>query len=404
MQLIYGSFTPIRLLEEILYWKNQEKRHAKIIQHVIPQLEADYAHLLSQWEHVFAQTEEAANVQFHRALQHPDNLASTQLQQLEELNQAAIHQSEQLLHQLEAVKRYSQTIQTIPFAAIIIDYMADTSQYFLHRSRPMVNKLLPTNHPTVAINAVNKATRSNHLQPEQSPLTQGIQARIGRTRPSHTVAEKITSAQTCVPIGGHKLPPLPYDYNALEPYIDQTTMSIHHDKHHQSYVNGLNKAELALAEARKLNHVDLINYWENELAFNGAGHYLHTIFWETMNPKGGGKPSGNLLRQIEQDFGSFEAFKKQFSTAAEKIEGSGWTILVWSPRSRRLEILQAEKHQNGSQWDVVPLLPLDVWEHAYYLKHENNRHEYINNWWNVVYWTAVSARFEQARHLTWPPF
>ncbi|PTX63207.1 superoxide dismutase [Melghirimyces profundicolus] len=207
-----------------------------------------------------------------------------------------------------------------------------------------------------------------------------------------------------VPIGGHVLPPLPYPYEALEPYIDAKTMRLHHDEHHKSYVDGLNKAEIMMAQARKTGNFNLIKHWEREAAFNGAGHYLHTIFWEIMSPKGGGKPSGKLLKQIRKDFGSFEAFKKHFSAAAEKVEGGGWAILVWAPRAQRLEILQAEKHQNLSQWDVVPLLVLDVWEHAYYLKYPNKRKAYIRAWWNVVNWPAVECRYLQARKLFWKPY
>lgn len=207
-----------------------------------------------------------------------------------------------------------------------------------------------------------------------------------------------------VPIGGHTLPPLPYAYNALEPYIDEQTMRLHHDKHHQSYVDGLNKAEKMMENARKTGDFALIKHWEREAAFNGAGHYLHTIFWFNMMPKGGGEPAGSLRQQIDRDFGSFANFKKHFSAAAEKVEGGGWAILVWAPRAHRLEILQAEKHQNLSQWDVVPLLVLDVWEHAYYLKYHNERPAYIKAWWHVVNWPYVQQRFDQARQLVWTPY
>lgn len=123
-----------------------------------------------------------------------------------------------------------------------------------------------------------------------------------------------------------------------------------------------------------------------------------------MKPNGGGTPRGALSDRIARDFGGFDAFKKQFSEAANKVEGGGWAILVWSPRSRRLDILTAEKHQNLSQWDVVPLLPLDVWEHAYYLKHQNNRADYVKDWWNVVNWPFAAERFEKARALQWAPY
>lgn len=207
-----------------------------------------------------------------------------------------------------------------------------------------------------------------------------------------------------VPIGGHTLPPLPYSYDALEPYIDRRIMELHHDKHHKSYVEGLNKAEKEMQQARWSNNFELIKHWEREAAFNGAGHYLHTIFWKVMSPDGGGEPTGDLMNEIEQSFGSFDQFKAHFSEAANHVEGGGWAILVWSPRARRLEILQAEKHQNLSQWDVVPLLVLDVWEHAYYLQYENEKADYIDNWWNIVNWTEVENRFNKARQLKWQPY
>lgn len=207
-----------------------------------------------------------------------------------------------------------------------------------------------------------------------------------------------------VPIGKHVLPPLPYAYNALEPYISEEIMRLHHTKHHQSYVDGLNTAEEKMREARRRNQFDLIKHWEREAAFHGSGHYLHTIFWEIMNPRGGGNPKGELLAQIKKDFGSYELFKKHFSEAAKKVEGVGWAILVWSPRSRRLEILQAERHQFLTQWDTIPLLVLDVWEHAYYLQYKNDRGKYVDQWWNVVYWPNVEKRFAEAKKLKWQPY
>lgn len=183
-----------------------------------------------------------------------------------------------------------------------------------------------------------------------------------------------------VPVGGHTLPPLPYAYDALEPHIDAETMRVHHDVlHKKNYVDNLNKAEVSLAKARSSNQFDLVKHWEGELAFNGAGHYLHTIFWNVMSPSGGGKATGPIAAEINSYFGSFDAFKKHFSAAAEKkVQGPGWAMLVWSPRSRHLEILQVEKHQNLSQQDIIPLLVLDVWEHSYYLKYHSDRKKNIS--------------------------
>lgn len=193
--------------------------------------------------------------------------------------------------------------------------------------------------------------------------------------------------------GQHKLPPLPYGYDALQPIISSRTLRIHHDKHHQSYVDGLNKTELQLVNLRKKDDFEFIKYWENELAFNGSGHILHSLYWTIMAPIGaGGRPGIQTLIQINLYFGSFFSFQKQFSSAAEKVEASGWTILTWQPTWNRLEILQAEKHQNLTQWSGIPILVLDVWEHAYYLDYQNRRQEYINKWWQVVNWNEVERR------------
>ncbi|MGE5589869.1 MAG: superoxide dismutase [Bacillota bacterium] len=195
----------------------------------------------------------------------------------------------------------------------------------------------------------------------------------------------------------YELPPLPYDYNALEPYIDEQTMHLHHDIHHKGYVDGLNNAVAKMAEAREKGDFALIKHWEREAAFHGSGHFLHSVFWANMAPKAGGEPSGPIAEQIKKDFGSFAAFKKHFSAAATAVEGSGWGLLVWQPQGQKLEVLTAEKHQNLTQWGVVPLLVLDVWEHAYYLKYQNKRAAYVEAWWNVVNWSDVNRRFQKAR-------
>ncbi len=198
----------------------------------------------------------------------------------------------------------------------------------------------------------------------------------------------------------YELPPLPYDYAALEPHIDEQTMRLHHDKHHLAYVNGLNKALEMLEQARNSGDFALVKHWSREAAFHGSGHFLHSLFWPNMaapGQGGGGEPQGALADQIKRDFGSFDTFKKHFSAAANAVEGSGWALLVYEPFSGALEILQSEKHQNLTQWVVTPLLVLDVWEHAYYLKYQNNRGAYVEAWWNVVNWADVADRFQKAR-------
>ncbi|MBI5957156.1 MAG: superoxide dismutase [Chloroflexi bacterium] len=198
----------------------------------------------------------------------------------------------------------------------------------------------------------------------------------------------------------YELAPLPYDYNALEPHIDEQTMRLHHDKHHLAYVNGLNNALDKLEAARTAGDFGLVKHWSREAAFHGSGHLLHTIFWPNMAPAGkggGGEASGALAEQIAKDFGSFASFKAQFTAAANAVEGSGWALLVWEPLAGQLEILQSEKHQNLTQWGVKPLLVLDVWEHAYYLKYQNNRGAYVEAWWNIVNWADVAERFKAAQ-------
>ena len=194
----------------------------------------------------------------------------------------------------------------------------------------------------------------------------------------------------------HTLPPLKYDYNALEPHIDEQTMRLHHDKHHQSYVDGLNKAEAKLRECRESGDFALIKHLERELAFHGAGHYLHSLFWDNMAPNAGGKPSGEIMSAIERDFGSFDSYQSHFLAAGGAVEGSGWVMLVNAPSINKLEILTAEKHQNLSQWTVTPLLVCDVWEHAYYLKYQNKRADYLKAFCELINWDEVNARYTSA--------
>lgn len=196
-----------------------------------------------------------------------------------------------------------------------------------------------------------------------------------------------------IPPGQHQLPPLPYPYNALEPVISSTTLQIHHDRHHKAYVDGLNKAELKLVEARQNRDFSLIKHWERELAFQGSGHILHSIYWTIMAPVGrGGQPGIQTLNQITSSFGGFPAFQEQFGTAAVDVEASGWAVLVWNPAWGRLEILNAEKHQDLTQWGCIPILVLDAWEHAYYLDYQNRRKDYVNAWWQLVNWYEVERR------------
>jgi Fe-Mn family superoxide dismutase len=196
----------------------------------------------------------------------------------------------------------------------------------------------------------------------------------------------------------YKLPDLPYAYNALEPYIDEATMRLHHDKHHAAYVNGLNAALKKLEEARAKGDLSSVQALSKLVAFHGSGHTMHALFWEVMCPhaKSVEPESGALYDALVRDFGSLEAFKKHFSEAAKAVEGSGWAVLAYEPVGKRLLVLQAENHQKLTMQGSIPLLALDVWEHAYYLKYQNKRADYVDAFWNIVNWAEVEKRFSYA--------
>lgn len=197
----------------------------------------------------------------------------------------------------------------------------------------------------------------------------------------------------------YELPPLPYSYEALEPYISKDIMTLHHTKHHQAYVNGANAALERLEKQRKGENPENVRAILRDLSFNLSGHKLHAVFWPNMAPqgKGGGKPGGAIADQINKDFGSFESFKKQFSDAAKNVEAVGWAILTYDQESDALLIYQVEK-QNFMHPPHLPLLlTLDVWEHAYYLQYKNDRASYVDQWWNVVNWDDVDKRFAKAK-------
>jgi superoxide dismutase, Fe-Mn family len=211
--------------------------------------------------------------------------------------------------------------------------------------------------------------------------------------------QSASAEEAPVVAGSYELPKLPYPYEALEPHIDKETMQIHHDKHHLGYVDGLNKTLAAMQVAREKNDFAAIQQLSRALAFHGSGHANHSVFWTNMAPAGqggGGEPSGNLASQIKKDFGDLAKFQEQFSAAAGAVEGNGWGVLGWHRELGRLFVVAAMNHQNQTILGTTPLLLLDVWEHAYYLKYQNRRAAYVKAWWNVVNWKDVERRFELA--------
>ncbi|HRX83939.1 MAG TPA: superoxide dismutase [Phycisphaerae bacterium] len=201
----------------------------------------------------------------------------------------------------------------------------------------------------------------------------------------------------------YELPPLPYDYNALEPHIDEQTMRIHHDKHHNAYVTKANDALKDHADFAKLSVEDLLRGIDKlpdsirtALRNNAGGHSNHSIFWKIMKPGGGGKPSGDLAKAIDSTFGSFDAFKEKLTAAAAGQFGSGWGWLTVD-KGGKLQVAGYPNQDSPYMQNLTPLVGVDVWEHAYYLKYQNRRPDYLNAWWNVINWDEVAKRFAAAK-------
>ncbi len=197
-----------------------------------------------------------------------------------------------------------------------------------------------------------------------------------------------------------EVPPLPYEYNALEPYIDTQTMQLHHDKHHAAYVNNLNNAlqnQSQLASWTVEDLVQRINEVPESIRTavrnNAGGHTNHSMFWQIMKPNGGGEPTGELGSAIQQAFGSFDQFKAAFNDAGVKRFGSGWTWLVLD-RSGKLQVISTANQDSPMMDGMFPVMGNDVWEHAYYLKYQNRRPDYLAAWWNVVNWDEITHRYQ----------
>jgi len=200
----------------------------------------------------------------------------------------------------------------------------------------------------------------------------------------------------------HEVPPLPYAFDALEPHIDARTMEIHHDKHHAAYVTNLNKALDGHADLQTKSVEDLLRGFDSvpesirtAVRNHGGGHANHSLFWQVMGPQAGGNPGGDLGSAIARDFGSFESFKEKLTNAATGQFGSGWGWLVWS--GGKLEVIARPNQDSPLMEGKAPLLGVDVWEHAYYLRYQNRRPDYLAAWWNTVNWQAVAERLSRAR-------
>ena len=191
---------------------------------------------------------------------------------------------------------------------------------------------------------------------------------------------------------------LPYPLDALEPYYSKETLVLHYDILYAGYVNNTNKTEEKLKKAREENNFENIKCLEKDLSFFFSVAILHELFFTNMGPAVPTSPSVELMKQINTDFGSYDKFKSQFTESSKVVEASGWNLLVWVPKFKKLEILQCEKHQNLTLWGCVPLLVLDMWEHSYYLQYKTNRADYINAFWNIVNWNVVNKRWNSVEN------
>jgi len=198
----------------------------------------------------------------------------------------------------------------------------------------------------------------------------------------------------------YTLPDLAYDYSALAPAISGEIMELHHSKHHAAYVAGANTALEQLADARESGNFGAVAGVERALAFHLGGHTNHSIFWTNMSPDGGDKPVGALATAIDENFGSFDKFQAHFTANANAIFGSGWSILAWDTIGQKLIIVQLYDQQGNVPVGLIPLLMLDMWEHAFYLQYKNVKADYVKAWWSVVDWANVSARFAKASSTT----
>ncbi len=254
MLYIYGKYMPLRWLEEVQRWKQQEAGHALLIQQTVPGLEPEYVKLLKEWQEVFTATGQCAATWIRELLPIAKSIPPKAAQQVEELVKNSLAQTREFVAQLDKMLKNSAAIAKNPVSRTIVQHIKEESE-------------------------------------------KNLKELAGKTKLTEWELRDDKSAQP-VPVGGHTLPPLPYAYDALEPYIDEDTMRVHHDILHKNYVNGLNKAETELQQSRKTGDFELVKHWERELAFNGAGHYLHTLFWDTMSPQGGGAAVGPIATRL----------------------------------------------------------------------------------------------------------
>ncbi len=197
----------------------------------------------------------------------------------------------------------------------------------------------------------------------------------------------------------YALPELGYGYDSLEPAYSAEILELHHGKHHAGYVKGANATLAALAEARDKGDFDALNLLQKNLAFNLSGHVLHSLFWQNLGPNGGGSPGGEFADALARDFGSTDGFREQMSAAAGSVQGSGWAALTWDPLGSQLLVQQIYDHQGNIGNGTLPIMVLDMWEHAFYLQYRNEKKRWIEAYWDIVHWQDVAERFAKIKAI-----
>jgi Fe-Mn family superoxide dismutase len=219
------------------------------------------------------------------------------------------------------------------------------------------------------------------LLPSNNVFSQSLQ---------QTGLDKLTDKE-----GNFALQPLPYNENFLEPSMDQETLHLHYTFHHGDAVKAANKDLQMIRKAMDENSLDTVDYWTKKLSFHLSSHILHTIFWTNLTNKKN-DPTGALLKQVEKDFGSYDKLKALISKTSKGVDGNGWGILGYQPYTQKLTVLQCENHEKLTQWGVIPILVIDVWEHSYYLKYRNRRAEFVDNLFPIINWDNAAERFNTA--------
>lgn len=222
------------------------------------------------------------------------------------------------------------------------------------------------------------------LLPAESVFSQSLQ---------QSGLDKLTNAE-----GNFMLQPLPYSETFLEPFMDQETLHLHYTFHHGDAVKAANKDIQMVKQALDQNDLETVDYWTKKLAYHLSSHILHTIFWTNLTNKRS-EPSGTLLKQIEKDFGSYDKLRALIAKTAKGVDGNGWGILGYQPYTQKLTVLQCENHEKLTQWGVIPILVIDVWEHSYYLKYRNRRAEFVDNLFSIVNWDNAAERLQLATKL-----